>query len=371
MQKLCSRCVMDSTVPDIFFNNDGVCNYCESFLQKYQQTFVERRRSSTRALELFLNQVKKDGVGKEYDCVVGLSGGVDSAWVLYQASKFGLRCLAVHMDNGWNSELAQNNIEKLIRSLKVDLYTHVINWNEYKELMLAFFEADVVDIELLYDNAMFAVNYRLAAKYGIRWILAGTNQSTEGMRMPNGWNWFKFDVKNIKSIARKRGVKSFKTFPDLGVLKYVWYEYVRKIHWISFLDLLDYKKEDALKLLEIECQFKRYPYKHYESVFTRFYQGFILPEKFGIDKRKVHLSTLIVTGQLTRDEAIESLSKIPYPSIKNLNEDREYFLKKMNWSEGDLRDYLLRPGRPHDVYGTELPLWKKLSRIYKFFSGKN
>ncbi len=367
MKIICNRCVMDSEIPYINFNKEGNCNYCEDFLEMMARTVQPDATNRQIEFERFVEKVKRDGEGKQYDCIIGVSGGVDSAWVLYQAIKMGLRPLAVHMDNGWNSELAQSNIEGLVRTLDVDLYTHVIDWDEYRQLMQAFFDADVVDVELLYDNAMFAVNYRLASKYGVKWILAGTNNSTEGMRMPHGWNWFKFDAHNIRKIGARGGVKRLKTFPAIGVIRYTWQEYFRSVKWISFLDLIDYCKEDALQVLERECGYRRYPYKHYESIFTRFYQGFILPRKFGIDKRKLHLSTLIATGQMSREEAIRMLAEIPYPSQADLDSDRQYFLKKMNWSDDQLSGYLNRPEVKHSVYGSELGLWKTMAKIYKTF----
>lgn len=365
MKKTCNRCVMDSDVPDITFNEQGNCNYCEEFLAMMERTVQPDPVKRQAELDLFVDQVKRDGRGKEYDCIIGLSGGVDSAWVLYLAKKMGLRPLAVHMDNGWNSELAQSNIECLVRTLDVDLHTYVIDWNEYRQLMQAFFDADVVDIELLYDNAMYAINYRLATKFGVKWILAGTNKSTEGMRMPKGWNWFKFDAKNIKSIASARGVRDFKTFPFFGVLDFIFSEFIRKNKWISFLDMFEYQKSNALETLERECGYRRYPYKHYESIFTRFYQGYLLPKKFGIDKRKVHFSTLIATNQMSRVEALELLTQIPYPRFDDLQADKDYFMKKMRWTEENLQQYLLRPRSSHTSYGSELPLWRFFSSAYK------
>jgi len=269
------------------------------------------------------------------------------------------------MDNGWDSELAANNIKNLVERLGVDLYTHVIDWDEYRDLMQAFFDADVIDIELLYDNAMLAVNYQQANKYGIKYILAGTNTSTEGMRMPENWNWYKFDKKNIFSIAKRNSVK-IRTFPSIGTLEYIYYEFVKKIKWLSFLDYLpNYNKFVALKILQEKYSYKPYPYKHYESVFTRFYQGFILPEKFNVDKRKLHLSTLIISGQITKEEALEQMNgKYAYSNDKDLEEDIEYFLKKMRWTRKDLEDYLKRPEKPHDIYGSEKKFKNFLKKIY-------
>ncbi|MDP3517057.1 MAG: N-acetyl sugar amidotransferase [Pseudohongiella sp.] len=364
--QVCNLCVMDSQIPGIIFSSDGQCNYCKEFVEMISKTILHDPLQRELDLKRFITRVKDDGVGKPYDCIIGLSGGVDSAWVLYVAKQLGLRPLAVHMDNGWNSELAQSNIEGLVRKLGIDLHTHVIDWQEYRGLMQAFFDADVVDVELLYDNAMLGANYRLASKHGIKWILSGTNKSTEGMSMPPGWNWFKLDARNIRRIASQKGGVRLKTFPAIGVIEHIWLERFRKVKWVSFLDYMDYRKEEALLVLEKECGFRRYPYKHYESIFTRFYQGFILPEKFGIDKRKLHLSTLVASQQMNREDAIQMLREIPYPSFADLQADKQYFLKKMNWTNELLENYLSRPRVDHSVYGSELGFWNASSKFYKF-----
>jgi hypothetical protein len=231
--------------------------------------------------------------------------------------------------------------------------------------MDAFFSADVVDVELLYDNAMMAVNYELAARYGLRYILSGSNTATEGMRMPPGWNWNKYDKRNIKGIARRFKAPRLKTFPAMGTFDLIRYVLLNRISWIAFLDLLEYRKADALEVLTRDYGYKPYAYKHYESVFTRFYQGYILPEKFGIDKRKLHLSTLVVTGQLPRDEAMAAAAGIAYPNARDLAADKLYFVKKMQWTEEQLSDYITRPGKPHDSYPSEATLFDNLVRLYK------
>lgn len=190
-QKRCKRCLMDTTAKDITFDEDGYCNYCTEFLESLNNP----NRKISLPLNELVEKIKADGKGKEYDCVVGVSGGVDSSYTLVKVKELGLRPLAVHMDNGWDSELAANNIKNLVEKLGVDLYTHVIDWEEYRELMQAFFDADVIDVELLYDNAMLAVCYQQAGKYGVKYILAGSNTATEGMRLPENWNWFKRDKK--------------------------------------------------------------------------------------------------------------------------------------------------------------------------------
>jgi len=348
---------MDTTATDITFDSYGVCNYCTEYLSRGTDLMVPPGSSRDIAFGELVAQVKKAGSAKPYDCVMGVSGGVDSSYALVLAVRAGLRPLAVHMDNGWNSELAQNNIENLIRGLNVDLYTYVIDWNEYRGLMQAFFDADVIDIELLYDNAMLAVNYRQARKIGTPYILAGTNFATEGMRMPSTWNWFKFDKKNIRRLGKKLGGIRLKSFPAVGVVDLLRYRFLHRISWVSFLDFTNYSKAEALESLQAEFAYKPYPYKHYESVFTRFYQGYLLPEKFGVDKRRIHLSTLIMSGEMTREEALANLDLSPYLMAEDLVRDKKYFLKKMNWTEQQLRDYLTRPEVAHEKYGSEK--WQK------------
>jgi N-acetyl sugar amidotransferase len=332
--------------------------------------------SSERRKELLhqlIGKVKSAGKGKAYDCIVGVSGGVDSSWVLVKAVALGLRPLAVHMDNGWNSNTAVSNIANLLDKLGVDLYTYVINWNEYRSLMEAFFAADVIDVELLYDNALLEVCYSQAKKYGLRHILMGTNFSTEGMAMPSNWSWKnKMDGRNIVKIGRAFGV-TLETYPLFTTWKWLVYKYLNKIEEVPLPDYLEYNKEQVLSALERDYGFTRYPYKHYESIFTRFYQGFILPRKFGVDKRKSHLSSLVLSGQMSREEAIRDLQTIPYPSEKDLRADRLFFLKKMGWGDQKLEAYLSRPEIGHGVYGTDLtkslviPITKRIGKVLGFF----
>jgi N-acetyl sugar amidotransferase len=360
---------MDSSVPNIRFDHAGVCNYCTEYLAVCGHVLNDTGGQQEKKLKELVQNIKKAGAGKPYDCIIGVSGGVDSSWVLVRAIELGLRPLAVHMDNGWNSELAQHNIAALVQRLQVDLHTHVIEWHEYRKLMQSFFDADVLDVELLYDNAALAVNYREAAKYGIRYILAGTNSATEGMRMPEGWNWMKFDKKNIKAIAARFGQLRLKTFPAIGTVDFFRFRFVNRIRWTSILDLMPYNKADVLRALQGEYGYKPYPYKHYESIFTRFYQGYILPTKFGVDKRKLHLGTLVASGQMSREKALADLENNPYPDQGQLQQDRQYFLKKMGWTDADLITYLARPGVAHDKYPTERPFWDFCDRTLRRIRG--
>lgn len=344
---------MDTSAQGIRFDEMGYCNFCSQYTQRARK-FSPGDDSRRPVLESLIAKIKNQGRGKPYDCIVGVSGGVDSSWVLVKAVELGLRPLAVHMDNGWNSNLAVSNISNLIEELGVDLYTYVINWDEYRGLMEAFFKADVVDVELLYDNALHAVCFSQARKYRLKYILSGENFSTEGIRMPEEWaSESKWDGRNIRRIASRFGAK-IESYPIFSTTKWILYRYLLGINWVPLLDLMEFKKETALETLEKNFGYVRYPYKHYESVFTRFYQGFILPSKFGIDKRRVHLSTLVVSGQMTREQALDDINGSPPMAEKNLAADQKFFLKKMNWDQEKLDAYLERPRVEHSVYGRDL-----------------
>jgi N-acetyl sugar amidotransferase len=359
----CSRCVMDTTADEIIFDSNGVCNFCTELINNSATAKINNDSKKFYVLSQLVEKIKKDGSGKPYDCIIGVSGGVDSSWALVEAIKQGLRPLAVHMDNGWNSELAQNNISNLMQMLGVDLYTHVIDWEEYRALMQGFFDADVIDVELLYDNAMLAVNYQIAKKYKLKYILSGSNQASEGMRMPNNWNWFKLDKSNIFDIAKKKMKIKPKTFPSIGVLNYLYCRYIKGIQWVPFLDYLEYNKSNVMSFLEKEYGYKKYPYKHYESIFTRFYQGYLLPNKFNVDKRKLHFSSLIISGQMSREEALSGLNEPAHVSESSVNEDIKYFLKKMKWSQDDLDLYLSRPAKSHYLFKSERWMWNILLNL--------
>jgi N-acetyl sugar amidotransferase len=355
---------MDSSVPRIVFDAQGHCNYCNELLARSYKVLFADEAQRQRELEQLCEQVRAAGRGRAYDCIVGVSGGVDSAFALHKAVELGLRPLAVHMDNGWNSELAQHNIEQLIKRLGVDLFTYVIDWPEYRKLMQAFFEADVVDIELLYDNALAGVNYGAASRQGLKHILSGVNETTEGMRIPVGWGWCKRDRRNIRAIWRRFGDGSrLRTFPAIGTAQELYYTCVRGVRSVAFLNYFEYDKAKCLALLSERYDYKPYPYKHYESVFTRFYQGYILPKKFGIDKRRVHFSSLVISGQMAREAALAELTRSPYPSQEALQQDIAYFIKKMGWTTEQLDVYLARPEKSHALYGSERSAYELLIPI--------
>jgi len=361
--QVCTFCVMDTSALDIEFDAEGRCNYCREFAAELAAAPSPKERDRRR--DAFIAEVKKAGRGKRYDCVVGVSGGVDSSYALYLAVKSGLRPLAVHLDNGWNSEISSHNIANLVTRLGVDLVTHVIEWGENRALQRAFFDAGVIDIELLMDNAMFAANFEAARRFGVHHILGGTNSATEGMRMPPGWNHFKWDARNIRSIFRAHGRGRIRTHPLYSVTDYILDRFVRRITWVSFLNFFDYDKKAAIAVLVRECGYKPYAHKHYESVFTRFYQGFILPRKFGVDKRRLHLSSLIVSGQETRDHALKVLEGDPYPDPELKREDMLFVRKKFGFSEKEFEDYLERPAVPHDRFATEWPMMDWMIRAQR------
>jgi N-acetyl sugar amidotransferase len=340
---------MDDTAPDIRFDANGVCNFCTDFLAGHSRS---RLLHTPQEFERLVAEMKKVGRKGPYDCVLGVSGGVDSSYALHLAVEAGLRPLAVHLDNGWNSELAVANINALVAGLKVDLYTHVIDWPENRDMQLSMFKAGVVDIELLMDNAMLALNYRMASKFGLKHVVAGTNHATEGVRMPSGWNHFKLDARNIRSIHKRFGSLPIRSHPLIGTFSYVYYRHLRGIQWVSILDYVAYDKQAALDLLKARYGYKPYPYKHYESLFTRFYQGYILPRKFGMDKRKVHLSTLVASGQMTREAALADLARPPYDPDQ-LAADRQLVMKKLGIDESWLEKYLASPARAHAEYPSE------------------
>jgi len=344
-------------VPGTSFDSGGLCTYCRQYDPLIAQ---EQYAPATRGkyLEKILRDVRQAGAGRRYDCIIGLSGGVDSSYALYVAKQQGLRPLAVHIDNGWNSELAVKNIENLVRKLEIDLETHVIDWEEFKGLQLAFLRASVVDIELLSDHAILAGMYQQARKHRIRHILTGDNIATE-CALPPGWNHRKTDLRNIRAIGRAHGSVRIRTFPTLSTVSMWAHRRVLGIHNVPFLCYLPYVKTDAIAALEKDLGWRPYSGKHCESIFTRFYQGYILPTKFGIDKRSVHFSRLICSGQMTKDEAIAELKRSPYdPEMLKL--DREFVIKKLGLSESEFEAIMSAPIKPHDAYATDERLVRTL-----------
>lgn len=343
---MCTRCVMDTSDPDIKFDANGVCHHCHAYDESVR-TRVVTGEEAKRAREELAAEVRKAGEGKPYDCIIGISGGVDSTYVAYAAKKIlNLRPLAIHLDNGWDSELAVKNIEHVLNKLGIELYTEVLDWDEFRDLQLAFLRASTPDSEIPTDHAIVSVLYREARKHGIRYILSGCNVRTES-HLPPAWSRGHSDWRYIGAVQKQFGSRPLKTFPHRNMFNLVWD--ARRIHWVDILNYLDYRKADALDLLENELGWQYYGGKHFESIYTRFYQGYILPTKFGFDKRKMHLSSLICSGEMTRDEALAELAKPPYPPQMQA-EDREYVAKKLGITDSDLDSIMRAPPKKFEDY---------------------
>ncbi|CAG0930632.1 hypothetical protein PLCT1_01433 [Planctomycetaceae bacterium] len=357
----CTRCVMDTSDTEITFDAAGVCHHCKSHEEKVAMTPAAQPGAEAK-LAALVEQLK-DGRKGDYDSIVGLSGGVDSSYVAYQAVKLGLKPLAVHFDNGWNSELAVKNIEQMVKRLGLDLLTFVIDWEEFRDIQRSFFKAHVIDIEMVTDHAIFAAMYRIARQHGIRTILSGTNAATEAI-MPVTWQHFKFDLRNLKAIHRRFGTMPIRRFPTLSVWGMAWHHYVTGLRSVSLLNYIPYRKDRAIETLQRELGWQYYGGKHYESVFTKFYQAHILPTKFEVDKRRIHLSDLIMNGEITREQALAELAKPLYdPAV--LEQDRDYVCKKLGFTQAEFDDYLAAPPVSHFAYPSYAKLAQTLTAIHK------
>lgn len=350
----CTLTVMDNIAdPDISFDEKGICNYYYEY-KKAEKAEVFTGDEGRKKLTALAATIKAAGKGKPYDCLIGLSGGVDSTYVAWLVKDLGLRPLAVHLDNGWNSELAVKNIENIISKLGIDLFTLVINWQEFKDIQLAYLRASVVDIEVVSDHAIFATMYKLAKEKSIGYIISGTNIVTEHI-MPPSWLYKKLDFVNLKDIHKQYGKLKLKTYPSFDFKKYVYYSAMLKLTPVSILNYVPYNKKEIKAFITKELNWRDYGGKHYESVFTKFYQAYILPEKFHIDKRKAHLSTLICAGQMTKAEALAELQQPSYPKAE-LAQDKEYVLKKFGLSEKEFDAIMQSPIHRHEDFKTDTHL---------------
>lgn len=318
---------MDTSDPDINFDQNGICNHCKGYDLLYNSKFFPFQRQSQKLKEI-VDKIKKDGKAKKYDCVIGVSGGIDSTYVAYLVKNLGLRPIAVHLDNGWDSELALSNIENTLERLGIELDTYIINWEEFKDLQLSFLKASTPDAEIPTDHAIVSLLYRSAIKYNIKYIILGLNIASEAI-LPWRWSSGHGDWKYIYSIHKKFGKLKLRTFPHYNLLNKFFYKSIKRLTIINILDYINYNRKDAIKLLEDELSWRDYGDKHCESIYTRFFQSYILPKKFGFDKRRAHLSSLICSGQLDREEALQEIALKPYSSEKEENYDKEYVLKKL------------------------------------------
>jgi N-acetyl sugar amidotransferase len=354
----CTRCLMDTTDPEIIFDEKGYCNHCTEFLNKRIQHKYQGEESD-QALDQLIAEIKRAGEGKEYDCIMGLSGGIDSSYVAYIAKQKGLRILAVHMDNGWNSEEAVLNIKNIAKKLGIDYESYVLDWEEFRDLQLAFLKASVPEADTPTDMAIPASWHHYAAKYGIKYIISGGNFATEGI-LPRSWHYNAKDMKYFNHIQKTFGDKKLKTFPTFGFKKEMYYKLIKGIKTIYLLNYVPYAKQEAMELLQEKLDWRFYGGKHYESKYTGFIQSYYLYEKFGIDYRKATLSSQICSGEITREEALEQLKGKPYDPVK-VEDEKQYISKKLKVSKEEFEKILNLTGKYFWDYPNDE---KKLKFIY-------
>ncbi|MDB4324987.1 N-acetyl sugar amidotransferase [Flavobacteriaceae bacterium] len=364
--KICSNCVMDTTDSKITFDDKGVCDHCNTYYSDILPKWHTDERGD-KALKEIVKKIKKEGGGKDFDCLMGMSGGIDSSYLLYiMVKKYGLRPLVFHVDAGWNSQIAVNNIERLVDGLGLDLYTEVINWEEIKDLQLAFFKSGVSHIDTPQDHSFFATMYKFASKHNIKHILTGGNYSTECVRNPLEWMYYQSDSIQLKDIYKKYGIGKLKDYPVTNILWHkVYLPYVKKIKLIRPLDYFPYNKDEAMQELVDKFGYQKYPQKHFESRFTRFYESFWLPKKFGFDTRKVQYSSLILTNQMTRDEALEKL-KTPAYDKETIHQDFEYIATKLEISKEELQTYMDAPNKTYKDYKSQDNIYSIGAKVMRF-----
>lgn len=363
--RMCTITVMDTTDPDITFDESGVCNYVKKYFEWYSNKRVYGEKAHQRLLQI-TNKLKIEGKGKEYDCIIGLSGGIDSSYLCYFVSKtLGLRPLVVHVDTGWNSEIAVNNIHNLVKKLNLDLHTFVIDWKEMRDLQLAYFKSGIANLDVPQDHSFIACLYREASKYNIKYVMNGSNMATESV-LPPAWGYDASDSKNLIAIHKKYGSLKLRKYPRLNLFEYlIYYPFIRGIKEIRLLDLIDYDKNKAVELLRNEFDWKDYGGKHYESRFTKFFQAHYLPTKFGYNKKKAHLSSLILSGLMSREDAIKELNK-PLYDLDDLDDDITYFCKKLGISIEEYNEIMQRAPVKYSNFPNQEVSKKVLKYLFGF-----
>ncbi len=351
--QICSNCVMDTTDSLIAFDEAGVCDHCRTFERTIKPNWHTDARGRAE-VERIAAGIRKEGRGRDFDCIIGMSGGIDSSYLVYLAKEeLGLRPLVFHVDAGWNSQEAVNNIERIVDRLNLDLFTEVIDWEEMRDLQLAYFRAGVPHIDTPQDHAFFATMYNFAEQHGIRHILTGANYSTECVRNPIEWMYYQSDSVQLRDIHSRFGTRPLAKFPITSVLRHkVYLRYIKRIQVVAPLNHMPYIKADAMKLLADRFGWQPYPQKHFESRFTRFYEGFWLPGKFGYDVRRVQFSSLILTGQMTREDALERL-KTPPLDTATIAQETAFVAAKLRITEEELMGYFRSPNKTHRDYRSQ------------------
>lgn len=360
--RICSRCIMDTSDPEISFDSAGVCNHCHNFDRVIAPVW-QPNEAGGQALEALVKRVKEECAHRDYDCIIGLSGGVDSSYLALVGKKLGLRMLAVHVDAGWNSELAVKNIEMIVTKLGIDLHTHVVNWEEVRDLQVAFFKAALANQDVPQDHAFFSALYAYAVKNGIRYVLSGSNYATEST-MPRAWAYNAMDLRHLKAIHRQFGSGRLSTYPTVNIFQYyIYYPFIRRMKVLKPLNYLPYNKEEAIRTLQQELGWRYYGGKHFESRFTKFQQVYYRPVKFGYDERRAYLCSLILSEQLSREQALEQIAQPVYASDRDLKEDRAFVLKKLRLSEDEFNMIMRLPNRTYRDYPSNAALFGFKDRI--------
>lgn len=336
--QICTNCIMDTTDHKITFDERGWCDYCRNFYENIQPNWHPDEKGE-KTIAPLMDKIKKDGKGRDHDCLIGISGGLDSSYVAYIAKeKFGLRPLMFHCDTGWNSIVGVHNIERIIDGLGLDLHTEVVNWLEMKDLQLAFFKSQVPFVDTPQDLALFSALYNFAAKNKFKNVITGGNYSGECIRESLEWTYYSTDMRHVKDIHRRFGHRPLKTFPTCDILKYkLYYRYIKGVRVIKLLDYVPYIKKDAERELSERFGWQKYEQKHYESRFTKFYESYWTPKKFGYDKRRAYLSSLILTNQMTREEALERIAR-PELDEETMAKEFEYVAKKLDLTVAEFQE---------------------------------
>ena len=356
---------MDTSDSKIIFDDKGVCDHCNTFYSEILPNWHTDERGK-KTLSDIVKKIKRQGKGKDFDCLMGMSGGIDSSYLLYiMKEKYGLRPLVFHVDAGWNSQIAVNNIERLVDGLGLDLYTKVINWEEIKDLQLAFFKSGVPHIDVPQDHAFFATMYKFASKHRIKYILTGGNYSTECVRNPLEWMYYQSDSIQLRDIYKKFGTGELKDYPITNILWHkIYLPYIKGIKLIRPLDFVPYNKNEAMQLLVDKFGYQKYPQKHFESRFTRFYESYWLPKKFGFDTRKVQYSSLILTNQMSREEALKKLESPAYDT-ETIHQDFEYVATKLGISVEELQSYMDAPNKTYKDYKSQETIYNIGAKVMR------
>jgi N-acetyl sugar amidotransferase len=365
--QICKKTVMDTSDPGIRFDSEGISHHYHEFEAIVKSNWFPND-TGREILQSTIDEIKKQGKGKEFDCLLGLSGGVDSSFMLHKVvTEFGLRPLVFHVDGGWNSEIAVHNISTLIDKLGLDLYTEVINWDEMRNFQLAWFKAGVPHLDIPQDHAFIAVLYKFAEKYDIKYILNGGNISTECVLTPHKYFYWGTDMSQINDVLDRFGTIPMNTYPFSSVFRHkIYLRFIKGLRVIKPLNFMPYTKSSAIELLEKEYGWKTYPQKHFESVFTKFYESYWLPERFHFDVRRCQFSSLILTGQMTRDEALEELEKKPY-NTETIHQEIEYIINKLAITSKEFNDFFTMPKKYYFDYKNQQFLLGMIEKGLKYF----